>query len=156
MTISPSPIATHGPAHLARAILEGVAFSLRDTLEIFRELRVPVRQVRLAGGGARSALWRRIQADVFGCPCAALQNLEGAAYGAALLAMAGTRQFASVAEACAHCIALAEEIAVDASAARRYGELYGSYTALYPALREAMHRLSAFERDHTSRGGIAD
>jgi xylulokinase len=139
--------AAHTRAHLARAILEGVAFSLRDTLEIFGELQVPVRQIRLAGGGARSPLWRRIQADVFGCPCAVLKNTEGAAYGAALLAMVGTGRFASVAEACAHCIAIAEEIAVDTRHRARYAQLYESYVALYAALRETMHRLSALERE---------
>ncbi len=136
----------HTRAHLARAVLEGVAFSLRDTLEIFAELKVPARQVRLAGGGARSALWRHIQADVFGCPCAVLQNTEGAAYGAALLAMTGTGRFATVAEACEHCIAVAEDIAVEVKASRRYRELYRDYAALYPALRETMHRLSVFDR----------
>ncbi len=146
----------HTRAHLARAILEGVAFSLRDTLEIFRELQVPARQIRLAGGGARSTLWRRIQADVFGRPCAVLQNTEGAAYGAALLAMVGTGQFTTVAQACAHCIAVAEELAVDARVSSKYEKLYASYTALYPALREAMHRLSAFERETGVQRASAD
>ncbi len=137
----------HTRAHLARAILEGVAFSLRDTLEIFSELKIPARQIRLAGGGARSALWRRIQADIFGHPCAVLQNTEGAAYGAALLAMVGTGQFATVADACNHCIRVAEEIAVDPGASARYALLYASYAALYPALRDAMHRLGTLERE---------
>ncbi len=136
----------HTRAHLVRAILEGVAFSLRDTLEIFRELRVPVSAVRLAGGGARSPLWRHIQADVFGYPCAILKNTEGAAYGAALLAMTGTGQFATVKEACQHCIAVAEDVPVTARDHARYNELYANYVALYPALRETMHRLGALER----------
>ncbi len=143
----------HSRAHMARAILEGVAFSLRDTLEIFRELTIPVREVRLAGGGARSGLWRHIQTDVFGCPCTALKNTEGAAYGAALLAMVGTGHFASVAEACSHCLDVAERIAVDAPTRRIYSEAYANYTALYPALRDVMHRLAALE--HAGSAGSA-
>jgi xylulokinase len=147
--------AAHGRAHMARSILEGVAFSLKDTLEIFRELDIPVRQVRLAGGGARSALWRRIQADVFGLPCALLKNTEGAAYGAALLAMSGTGQFASVEEACRRCVAVEEDIAADAVASARYAELYQRFVALYPELRDSMHRLAEFDRHwtlpHTAR-----
>ncbi len=141
--------AAHGRDHLARSILEGVAFSLKDTLEIFRELGIPARQVRLAGGGARSALWRRIQADVFGVPCALLKNTEGAAYGAALLAMTGTGRFASVEEACRQCVAVAEDIALDATASALYTELYHRFVALYPDLRDSMHGLAEFDRHWT-------
>jgi xylulokinase len=74
--------ASHTRAHVVRALLEGVAFSLRDTLEIFREMKVPVNEIRLGGGGARSKLWRQIQADVYGRDVATVRAEEGAAYGA--------------------------------------------------------------------------
>src|SRR6185295_19979577 len=76
--------ASHTRAHVVRALLEGVAFSLRDTLEIFREMKVPVNEIRLGGGGARSKLWRQIQADVYGREVATVRAEEGAAYGAAI------------------------------------------------------------------------
>src|SRR5260370_8027854 len=82
-------------AHVIRAILEGVAFSLRDTFTIFRELGVPVKSIRLGGGGARSHLWQQIQADIYGMPVDLIQAEEGAAYGAALLAGVGVGDSAS-------------------------------------------------------------
>ncbi|MCH8890806.1 MAG: hypothetical protein IH827_07000, partial [Myxococcales bacterium] len=81
--------ASHTRAHVTRAILEGVAFSLRDSLTIIEDLGVPVTRMRLGGGGARSRLWRQIQADVYGRTVEVLAAEEGAAYGAALLAGVG-------------------------------------------------------------------
>src|SRR6266576_3111909 len=92
--------ASHTRAHVIRAILEGVAFSLRDTFEIFTEMEVPVGTVRLGGGGARSPLWRQIQADVYGHDVEIVEAEEGAAYGAALLAGVGGGAWATVQEAC--------------------------------------------------------
>jgi len=83
-----------------RAILEGVAFSLRDTFEIFNEMNVPVEEIRLGGGGARSKLWRQIQADVYGHVVKTVEAEEGAAYGAALLAGVGAGPGLSVDAAC--------------------------------------------------------
>jgi xylulokinase len=81
--------ASHTRAHIIRAILEGVAFSLRDTFTILKEIAVPVKTIRLGGGGARSALWRQIQADIYGQPVETVSAEEGAAYGAAILAGVG-------------------------------------------------------------------
>src|SRR5258708_36919650 len=78
--------ANHGRGHVVRAVLEGVAFSLRDTLTIFSELAVPVERIVVGGGGARSALWRGIQANVYGRAVETMAADEGAAYGAAILA----------------------------------------------------------------------
>jgi len=86
--------AQHTRAHVIRAILEGVAFSLRDTFTIFRELGVPVKSIRLGGGGARSYLWQQIQADIYGMPVDLVAAEEGAAYGAALLAGVGVGMWA--------------------------------------------------------------
>src|SRR5258706_1639394 len=90
--------ASHTRAHIIRAILEGVAFSLRDTLTIFRETNVPVETIRLGGGGARSMLWRQIQADVYGRSVEIVEAEEGAPYGAALLAGVRVRGLASLQE----------------------------------------------------------
>ncbi|HMD76279.1 MAG TPA: xylulokinase, partial [Terracidiphilus sp.] len=81
--------ASHGRGHIIRAILEGVAFSLQDSLTIFAEIGVPVSDIRLGGGGARSPLWRQIQADVYAKPVSLLAAEEGCAYGAAVLAGVG-------------------------------------------------------------------
>src|SRR2546428_6043549 len=88
--------ASHTRAHVIRAIMEGVAFSLQDSFTIFREMKVPVRNVRLGGGGARSRLWRQIQADVYGHEVEIVEAEEGAAYGAAILAGGGARTPPSV------------------------------------------------------------
>src|SRR4029077_13639093 len=92
--------ASHGRGHIVRAILEGVAFSLRDTFSIFAAMGVPVGSVRLGGGGARSALWRQIQADVFGHPVDTAAADEGAAHGAAILAAVGIERWPTVDAAC--------------------------------------------------------
>ena len=81
--------ASHTRAHIIRAILEGVAFSLRDSLEIFKEINIPIETIRLGGGGARSSLWQQIQADIYGHEVETIKAEEGAAYGAALLASVG-------------------------------------------------------------------
>ena len=83
----------HGRGHLIRAIMEGVTYSLRDSLEIIEGLGVPVRQIRASGGGSRSPLWRQIQADCFGRKVATINSEEGAAYGVALLAAVGAGEF---------------------------------------------------------------
>src|SRR5437660_1677439 len=77
--------ASHTRAHIIRAILEGVAFSLRDTLTIFAEMNVPVETIRLGGGGARSKVWKQIQADIYGQSVEVVEADEGTAYGAALV-----------------------------------------------------------------------
>src|SRR5215475_12942359 len=92
--------ASHTRRHVIRAILEGVAFSLRDTFSIFADMEVPVTRIRLGGGGARSKLWRQIQADVYGHEVEIVEAEEGAAYGAAILAGVGARLWSSVDAAC--------------------------------------------------------
>jgi len=92
--------ALHTRAHVIRAIQEGVAFSLKDTFSIFEEMKVPVDKIRLGGGGARSSVWRQIQADVYAHEVELVEAEEGAAYGAAILAAVGARHWNSVDEAC--------------------------------------------------------
>ena len=99
--------ASHTRGHVIRAILEGVAFSLRDTFTIFAEMNVPVRSIRLGGGGARSQLWRQIQADIYGHEVEIVEAEEGAAYGAAILAGVGAKVWPSVDEACSAVVRVA-------------------------------------------------
>jgi xylulokinase len=131
----------HGRAHLTRAVMEGVAFSMRDGLEVMRGLGTPDDDLRAVGGGARSPLWLHLQADVYGRPVRRTLIDEGPAYGAALLAGVAAGVFADVDDASAR-VRLRDAITEpDPERARRYDELYAVYASLYPALRDAMHAL---------------
>ena len=127
-------VAGHGRGHIVRAIMEGVAFSLRDTFSIFRELGVPVERVRLGGGGSRSPLWRQIQADVYGHPVDTTAD-EGAAFGAAILAAVGIGLWPTVDEACDALVRGAATTTPQPAVVRLMNDRYGEYTRLYPALR---------------------
>jgi len=128
--------AGHAAPHFTRAILEGVAFSLRDTFTLFSELGIPVHSVRLGGGGARGQLWRRIQTDVYGYPTEVLTAEEGGAYGAALLAGVGAGAWPDTDTACERSLTVAESLDPDPEVAKVYSEAYGKYRAIYPALRD--------------------
>jgi xylulokinase len=119
--------------HFVRAVMEGVAFSLRDTFTLFEELGIPVAEIRLGGGGARGALWRKIQADVYGRPVERLEAEEGGAFGAALLAGTGVGAWPDVATACAETIRVAEVI--EPSHASEMEAAYREYRKVYPALK---------------------
>jgi xylulokinase len=127
--------ASHGRPHVIRAILEGVAYSLKDTFSIFAELKIPVASIRLGGGGARSRLWRQIQADVYGHEVEIVEAEEGAAYGAAILAGVGAGHWASVDEACAAVIRVADRIPSDPQRSATMQQGYLTYRRIYPALR---------------------
>ena len=127
--------ASHKRAHVVRAILEGVAFSLRDTFTIFEEMGVPVESIRLGGGGARSRVWRQIQADVYGREVELVEADEGAAYGAALLAGVGGGAWKTVDEACAAAVRVRERTPPDAEGKRVMDERYKIFRSIYPALR---------------------
>jgi xylulokinase len=131
----------HTRGHLTRAVLEGVAFSLRDVFELIRasEAGKHIQQVRISGGGAQSPVWRQIFADVLNVPLVSVEALEGAAYGAALLAGVGAGVWADVHQA-AGVVGLGEETHPGADAAV-YAERYLVYEGLYPALRETFARL---------------
>jgi xylulokinase len=126
--------AAHTRGHVVRAVLEGVAFSLRDSFSIFAELGVPVARVRVGGGGARSPLWRVIQAAVYGHPVETVAAEEGAAYGAALLAGVGGGVWSSVDEACEAVVRVAGVTEVNRADAAVMTERYQSFRRVYPAL----------------------
>jgi xylulokinase len=137
--------AKHRRADLIRSILEGVCFSQNDGLEIIRQLGAAPSSVRLSGGGAKSAFWHQLFADVFNTPVAILENQEGSAYGAALLALIGTGEYASAAEVCAKAI---KETAVrqpQTDAADFYRKSYRVYTSLYPGLRSSFQAIGALD-----------
>jgi xylulokinase len=126
----------HRRAHLTRAVLEGVAFSMKDCMGLFAQAGLAsVKQVRVAGGGARSALWRKILASVLGAELVTVNSTEGAAYGAALLAGVGAGAWKDVAAACESAIAVTGRDEPDAAWQRAYEAMYPRYRALYPALK---------------------
>jgi xylulokinase len=130
--------ASHTRAHVIRAILEGVAFSLRDTFTLFDEMKVEVNGVRLGGGGARSAPWRQIQADVYGREVEIVEAEEGAAYGAAILAGVGAGIWKSVDEACAATIRVATTVKAKPEVVSVMNTSYAAYRKVYPATRSIM------------------
>ena len=127
--------ASHTRAHVIRAILEGVAFSMRDTLTIFEEMPVPVKGIRLGGGGARSQLWRQIQADVYGRQVEVVEAEEGAAYGAAMLAGVGARIWPTVDDACDSIVRVAQRTAPQSAVTEVMNTAYAAYRRVYPATR---------------------
>ena len=124
----------HTKAHIIRAVMEGVAFAMRDSFEIIRTMGVQATQVRASGGGARSTLWRQIQADVTGDAHCTINIDEGPAFGVALLAGVGTKIYGSVAEACATTISVVEELPPDLKRTELYEGYYRLYQRLYKQL----------------------
>ncbi len=134
----------HRRAHLTRAVLEGVAFSMQDCFALLAGAGLAaVDQVRVAGGGAKSPLWRKIVASVLGVELVTVNSTEGAAFGAALLAGVGGGAWSDVPSACEATITITGRDAPDAEAGRVYADLYREYRALYPALRPSFDGLSA-------------
>ena len=133
----------HRRAHLTRSVLEGVAFSMRDCFALLAGAGLgAVGQVRVAGGGAKSALWRKIVASVLGVELVTVNSTEGAAFGAALLAGVGAGAWPSVPAACTATIAVTGCDAPDPEAGRVYADLYPQYRSLYPALKPSFADLS--------------
>lgn len=132
----------HGRPHLSRSVLEGATYAMRDSLELIREMGVDINQIRVSGGGARNALWRKIQADIYGCDVHTLHASEGPAFGVALLALVGTGSFKTVPEACDATVRLAERTATDAEARAFYDRGYGIYRQLYKDLKQSFKDIS--------------
>lgn len=131
----------HNKAYMARAVLEGVAYGMRDSLDIMREMGVPVSVSRVSGGGARSALWRRILADTGRIPIARINVEEGPAFGAAILAGVGAKTYNTVEEACDAIIRETERHAPDEACADLYDGWLAEYRNAYNALAPIYKRI---------------
>jgi xylulokinase len=125
----------HDRGALWRAMLEGVAYGLRDSLELLRTLGVEPQVGRVSGGGARSELWLRIVASVLNLPLERTVSEEGSAFGAALLAGVRAGVFASADEAVARCVRVRDRIEPEPSWVAAYEHGYERYRRLYPTLR---------------------
>lgn len=133
----------HTRGHLARSIMEGVTYAMRDSLAIIEEMGVPVRQVRASGGGAKSVLWRQLQADLFGKKVVTLKAEQGPAFGVALLAAVGAGEYKNIEQACAATIELASTTNVDKKAKRSYDAGFPLYQDLYQSLKDDFKRISS-------------
>jgi xylulokinase len=134
----------HGIPHMTRAVLEGVAFGLRDSMEIIKDAGLgQIHQVRVSGGGARSALWRQIMSDVLDSELVTVNTTEGAAYGAALLAGVGVEVWSDVDEACDTVIQIVEQVVPRREQTAQYDALYPVYRGLYQALKPTFDDLTA-------------
>jgi len=132
----------HDKPHLVRAVLEGVAYGLRDLLELVRDFGLRIEQVRASGGGARSELWRQILADIFATELVTINVTEGAAYGAALLAGVGGGIYASVEEACEATIRVVTRTEPRPEQVELYNAYYPVYRSLYGALKPAFEAVA--------------
>jgi xylulokinase len=138
--------ARHTRGHLVRAIIEGVSFGMAEMLSIMRELGVPAERVRATGGGAKSPLWRQILADTLGASVEMIASDEGPALGAALIAGVGSGVYSDFKEATRTAVktkGVVEPIKVNQAIYEEYFEIY---RALYPTLRESMHRLTTLSK----------
>ncbi|MDR1483402.1 MAG: xylulokinase [Planctomycetaceae bacterium] len=132
----------HGRGHLVRSVMEGVTYSLRDSLDIFSGLGIPVKQIRASGGGSKSAFWRQIQADVFGQKVVTINSEEGPAFGVALLAAVGAGEYKNIQEACKATIKIVKETKPDQKAKKIYDQAIAIYRELYTNLKEDFKKIS--------------
>jgi len=135
----------HNRGHMVRSIMEGVAYAMRDSLEIIQEMGVPVKEIRASGGGSKNPLWRQIQADTFGQSVYTINAEEGPAYGVALLAAVGAGAFKDVQEACAATIHVVKETKKKPQAAKYYNKAFPIYQQLYRSLKQDFKHISALE-----------
>ena len=126
----------HGKNEMVRSLMEGITYGMRDSLEIIRGMGIELREIRLSGGGAKSAFWRQMQADIFEQPVCTINATEGPAYGAALLAGVGTGVWGSVQEACDAAIGVTDRHQNNEASSRIYREFYPVFQRLYRALEE--------------------
>lgn len=133
---------SHERAHMTRAVLEGVIYALRDSLEIIKDISGDIKQIRLSGGGAKSKLWRQIVADIFGIPVHLTNATEGAAFGAAILAAVAGGKYDSVDEACKTLIATTDVMNPIPDHVERYNEYYKVYHTLYNTLESTFKEIA--------------
>jgi xylulokinase len=125
----------HGKNHMVRSVMEGATYAMRDSLEIIKSMQIPVKEIRLSGGGAKSKFWRQLQADVYGQKVVTINAEEGPAFGVALLAATGTGAYKNVEEACKKTIKVVESVATNNANKKAYDKFYPMYGKLYQSLK---------------------
>jgi len=121
--------------HMTKAVLEGVAFGLRDSLEILKDLNVPINEIRVIGGGAKSPLWKQIIADIFKGNIQEINTNQGGGLGAAILAAVGANHYTSVEEGCTKMIRITNTIKPNSDNIKKYDKMYPYYKKLYESLK---------------------
>ncbi len=134
----------HGLGHLVRAVMEGVAFGMRDNLELLKTQGVNPTSIVVSGGAINSPVWSQLLADIMGVPLETVNTTEGAALGAAILASVGAGAYPDVPSACAQIVHRIDRITPDAAGVAVYNRLYPVFRGVYPALRETFAELAAF------------
>ncbi|MGL4595749.1 MAG: xylulokinase [Thermoguttaceae bacterium] len=132
----------HGRGHLTRSVMEGVTYSLRESLEIFRNLDIPVKQIRASGGGSKSPFWRQIQADVFSQRVVTTNSEEGPSFGVALLAAVGAGEYKDIEEACKATIKIVKETKPNTKATKIYDAGMPLYQKLYHDLKDDFKKMN--------------
>ncbi|HRU22699.1 MAG TPA: xylulokinase [Candidatus Latescibacteria bacterium] len=139
----------HGREHLMRCVFEGITFGMRDSLSIMRELGLHISEIRATGGGARSAFWRQMQADVYGVPVVTVNASEGPAFGAALMGGVCSGMFSDLADASDALVKIVSVAVPIPSNVSRYEEWYERYRALYPALKQEFANVATMVEKHS-------
>jgi xylulokinase len=139
----------HTEAHFIRSVLEGVAFGLRDSLEVIRNLDIPIEEIRGSGGGAKSPFWLQIQADINNSPMTTINVTDGGALGVALLAGEGTGVYSSLEDACDAIIKVKSSTTPNKENAKKYNEYYSVYRSLYPVLKDRFVDLNKIVEKHS-------
>ncbi|HWB86771.1 MAG TPA: xylulokinase [Bryobacteraceae bacterium] len=135
--------AKHSRADLIRALIEGVCYSQRDCLDVIEGLGIEAQSVRASGGGATSAFWRRLLAEILNKRVVTLETQEGSAYGAALLALVGTGEYGSTPEVCREAIRETDSVTPSVDGAKFYARGHEVYRDLYPALKPIYGEIAA-------------
>ncbi len=132
----------HGRGHLARSVMEGVMYSLKESLSIIRELEIPIKEIRVSGGGAKSDLWKQILADGFGQAACTINAEQGPAFGVALLAAVGAGSYKNIEEACKATIRVVEKVPPKKPNSKLYEQAFPIYQQLYQALKPSFQAIS--------------
>ena len=135
--------AMHDRSHLIRAVMEGISYSQWECVEVFREMGVSVADMMICGGGGRSALWRQMLADMYGCPVSTIESDQGGALGAAILAGVGSGVYSDLETACRRLVRKKEVHQPDETNHREYEKFFAVYKNLYLTLRDQFKELSA-------------
>lgn len=129
-------------ADLYQAVLEGVAFAIRDSFEVAKSLGINIQSSKICGGGAKSPLWKKIFANVLNIRLDIIESEEGPGYGGAILAAVACGEYASVEDAASRLVKVVDSVEPDKELAARYEERYHSFVQIYPTVKELFPRIS--------------
>ena len=123
-------------ADMTQAVLEGVAFAIRDSFEVAKSLGIKIERTKICGGGAKSPLWKKIIANVLGIKVDVIESEEGPGYGGAMLAAVACGEFASVEEAAEKLVKVIDTIEPDPELVEKYNDRYAKFAKIYPTVKE--------------------